>query len=103
MINFLRSNYEALISCVLAAISVVIGIVSAVRAKRGKAAAYILSAIPELCSEIESLFPCGFGSVKLGFVLRQLEKLCCAYKVKFDKQYFTEQVEKVLNAPCVYD
>ena len=103
MIHFLMNNYETIISCVFALFSFIIGIISAVRSKRSKAAVYIISQIPELCSEIESLFPNGFGSVKFGFVIRQIEKLCSLYGVSFDRQFYTEQVERVLSAPCSND
>jgi len=97
--SFIQSYYETIISIFLLLVSFVSTIATLRKARRSEARAEIVAQIPEIVAQIESLLPNGFGDVKLGFVLRQLEKLCSAARVSFDKSYMTEQVEKVLAAP----
>lgn len=99
MIDFLQSNYEKLISITSLVVCFVISCFNSVKAKRAQKSVEVVSAIAEIVAEVESVLPNGFGSVKLAFVLRQIEKLCAAYHLPFDKSFYSEQVEKVLSAP----
>lgn len=97
--SFFKSYYETLISLFLLLVSFVSSIATLCKARKSKAFVKIVSQIPEIVSQVESVLPNGFGNVKLGYVLRQLEKLCNSSHVVFDKLYMSEQVEKVLSAP----
>lgn len=99
MVKFILSNYEKIISLALLLVSFISSLAFARKEQKTKSLLQIVSQIPEIVSQIESLMPNGFGDVKLGFVLRSIEKLCASSHVTFDKAFMTEQVEKVLAAP----
>lgn len=102
MFDFFR-NWQSIVSFGLVLVSFIISLISRSQAKRSSAAVDVVSQIAELCAEVESLFPVGFGDIKRGFVLRQVEKLCSSLHIKFDKAKVLEQIEKVLSAPCKYE
>lgn len=99
MISYIKSNYENIITLAFLLVSFVCNFATLRKARKSETLVRIVSSIPEIISQVESVLPNGFGDVKLGFVLRQIEKLCIASRVPFDKLYMTEQVEKVLSAP----
>lgn len=99
MIQYFLDHYELIISAFLSLGGCIASFVSLVKTRRSEALTEIVNQVPVLCSQIESLFPYGNGSVKLHYVLSQVEKLCKASRLVFDQSYFKEIVEKVLTAP----
>lgn len=98
-VSFISSYYETIVSIFLLLVSFVSTVATLCKARRSEARAEIVSKVPEIVDQIESVLPNGFGDVKLGLVLRQIEKLCRASRVPFDEVFMSKQVEKVLAAP----
>lgn len=99
VLDFIFSNYQVFLSAFSAIVGFIVCIISYIKALRQKKYSEILSKIPEVVAQIESIFPHGNGDIKLGFVLRSIERMCNEARVSFDKSNVLELVEKVLSAP----
>lgn len=103
MIEFFRSlsldKVLDFVAYLLAVVGSISGIVHSRKNKQSSALAQILSEVPSFIAQIESLFPVGAGAIKLAYVLNEIRKRCESAHIKFDKSYWTEEVEKVLASP----
>lgn len=99
IIDFFLEYYAVIIDAVVCFVAFLYGCVAERKSKKSRGVVEILSQLPEMVSQVESVFPVGNGNVKLGFVLRWIEKLCDSKKLPFDKAYFTELIENILAAP----
>lgn len=103
MIDFFRSisldRFCDLLAYLVSVLGTVISFVLARKERKASALAEILREVPTFITQIESLFPCGAGAVKLGYVLNEIRKRCESSHIKFDKSYWTEEIEKVLISP----
>lgn len=83
----------------MSVLGTVISFVLARKERKVSALAEILREVPTFITQIESLFPCGAGAVKLGYVLNEIRKRCESFHIKYDRSYWTDEVEKVLTSP----
>lgn len=97
--QFVKSYATELAELLFILVSFVVSLVSAIKKKRVQELIKVLNKIPSYISQIESIFPNGFGTCKLGYVLGQVERFCKLNHIEFDEAYFTKYIESILATP----
>lgn len=101
MLEFIAENYKIIISLLSLAVTIVLFIISVIRAIKDKKVSDVLKFIPLIINEAESVFKMvpSAGDSKLAYVLNVIKCVCSEAKVKFSSDYYTSIVEGYLSTP----
>lgn len=97
------SKYEFISLCIsgaFAATAIVSYIISAFKAKKANSLIEIASNLPDYIKQAEEIFKGDkLGVAKLQFVLNKVMLDCYSKRVKYDENYYTDEIEKILKTP----